>query len=45
MFLEGKQTGIDLMRQLQSYQIPIIVITNSMDKSLYAEVKKVQHVN
>lgn len=45
IFLEGKQTGIDLMRKLQSYQIPIIVITNSMDKSLYAEVKKVQHVN
>lgn len=45
IFLEGKQTGIDLIKELQSYQIPIIVMTNSIDKALYAEVKKVQHVN
>jgi two-component system, LytTR family, response regulator LytT len=45
VFLEGKLTGIDLLKQLQAYQIPIIVITNSRDKALYDNVKKVQYVN
>lgn len=45
IFLEGKQTGIDLLKEIQSYQIPIIIITNSRDKALYEIIKRVQHVN
>jgi DNA-binding LytR/AlgR family response regulator len=45
IFLEGKLTGVDLLKELQQYQIPIIIITNSRDKDLYNVVKKVQHVN
>lgn len=45
IFLEGKLTGIDLVKKLQGYNIPVIIITNSKDKELYKKINSIQQVN
>ncbi|MFY7828397.1 MAG: LytR/AlgR family response regulator transcription factor [Flectobacillus sp.] len=44
IFLEGNLTGLDFLRKIQHFSIPIIVVTSSNSLSLYREVELVENV-
>jgi DNA-binding LytR/AlgR family response regulator len=45
IFLEGALTGIDFLSKMQKSQIPIILMTSSLDEQLYQSVKAIQFVH
>ncbi|MDI9862661.1 response regulator transcription factor [Flectobacillus roseus] len=44
IFLEGELTGIDFLKKIQHFSIPIIVVTSSTSLLVYREVQRVENV-
>ena len=44
IYLEGKLTGVDFLKKIQQFSVPIIVITSSTSIELYREVQLIENV-